>query len=325
MNRRATITNGLLLATFIIVALIRLRVGGGDLSTPVLQLRAARLATGATVGAALAVAGVFLQALLRNPLASPDLLGLASGSGFAVMAAVKLGLVGAAGVAATGLGALSSTGAAVVGAVGALGLTYTLSQRRGLLDPVLLVLTGVVVSIVCSAGTMLIRHLLPFQESEVADRMLRGALREDVSAPEYIVVGGLTLVGIIVGVAVGRAMDATSLSEDEALSVGVPLAALRRTLFILSGLLTAGSVVLAGPIGFVGLICPHLVRLLAGPGHRALVLGSALAGATLVVLADIAIRVIELPTGRLPISVLTAIIGGPAFVVLLRRQVRGLT
>lgn len=325
MTPRARYTLLGLLLIFALAAALRLWVGGGELSAPILELRASRLATGAIVGAALAVAGVFLQALLRNPLASPDLLGLASGSGFAVMVAVKLGLVSTGAIAASGLGAFSATLAAVVGAVGALALTYLLSQRRGLLDPILLVLTGVVVSIVCSAGTMLMRHLLPFQETDVADRMLRGALREDVSAAEFAIIGGLTLVGLIIGIAAGRAMDAAALSEDEAVSVGVPLAALRRTLFIFSGVLTAGSVVLAGPIGFVGLICPHLVRLLAGPGHRALVIGSALAGAALVVFADVIVRAVDLPSGRLPISVLTAIIGGPAFVLLLRKQSRGLT
>jgi iron complex transport system permease protein len=102
--------------------------------------------------------------------------------------------------------------------------------------------------------------------------------------------------------------------------VGVGLSRLRTVLFLTSGVLTAGSVVLAGPIGFVGLICPHAVRLLAGPGHRVLVLGSALAGAALVVGCDALVRVVDLGTGQLPIGVLTSLLGGPVLIWLLRRE-----
>ncbi len=298
----------------------RLLIGGHANDPAVLEIRGVRVLCASLVGAALSVSGVMLQSLLRNPLASPDLLGLASGSGFAVLLGVYLGVVGAGAVSVTGLGAASAALAAVIGAVAALSLTYILGRRRGVLDPVLLILNGVVVSIVCSAGSMLLRHLLPYQQSAAAERMMVGALREDISAAEFWVVGALTVLGVCVGVACGRAMDALSLSEDEARSVGVPVAGLRRVLFITSGVLTAGSVVLAGPIGFIGLLCPHVVRQLAGPSHRALIAGSALAGASLMVLADIVVRAVQLPTGRLPIGVLTALLGGPAFVWLLRKR-----
>ena len=105
----------------------------------------------------------------------------------------------------------------------------------------------------------------------------------------------------------------------QALSTGVPIARLRIALFLLSGVLTAVAVVLAGPVGFVGLVCPHIVRLLAGPAHRTLVLGSALAGATLIVAADAAVKAVNLGGGRMPIGVITALVGGPVFIVLLRR------
>lgn len=317
MRVRAGLTIAGLAAVFAASLALRAAVGGSA-DTEIIAIRLGRAATGAIVGASLSVAGVFLQGLLRNPLASPDLLGLASGSGFAVLLSVHLGFVTAGALGASGLGAASATAAAVAGALGALGLTYVLSRRGGVLDPVLLVLTGVAVSILCSAGSMLMRHLLPYQQSDIADRMLRGALREEVGGWEYLIVGGVLAGSITAGMYLGRAMDAAALGEDEAISVGVPLAGLRRTLFVLSGVLTAGSVVLAGPIGFVGLICPHVVRMVAGPGHRALVPGAALAGASLVVFADVVVRTIQLPSGRLPISVLTAIIGGPVFVAILR-------
>ena len=126
----------------------------------------------------------------------------------------------------------------------------------------------------------------------------------------------------LIGLAAGNAMDAAALGEDEARSVGVPLGALRATLFITAGVLSAASVVLAGPIGFVGLICPHAVRLLAGQSHRTLVLGAAMAGAALVILADTASRAIDLGAGHPPISVLTSLIGGPVLVLVAERLER---
>src|SRR5262249_33567891 len=137
---------------------------------------------------------------------------------------------------------------------------------------------------------------------------------------QHWVFGLLTLGAIALGVASGRAMDAAAMSDDEARSVGVPIGGLRLAMFLASGVLTASAVVLAGPIGFVGLVCPRVVRLLAGPGHRVLVVGAALAGAALIVGADTFIAAIDLARGRLPIGILTALIGGPVFIVLLRRE-----
>jgi iron complex transport system permease protein len=110
------------------------------------------------------------------------------------------------------------------------------------------------------------------------------------------------------------------MSEDEARSVGVRLGALRTTLFLLAGALSAGSVLLAGPIGFVGLVCPHLGRLLGGPSHRLLVVNSCILGGAVIVLADAGVRLIDLGAGRMPLGVLTALIGGPVFIAMLRRE-----
>jgi len=287
-----------------------------------LELRGARVGAGIIVGVCLAVSGVFLQSLLRNPLASPDILGLASGAGLGIMAAAYAGYLAGMGIAATAVAGFGSGTAAVVGSLGVLVTIYALSQRRGLIDPVSLVLVGVVASMMCSALTMLVRQLMPDQGMTVG-RLLLGAVR-DATIGELWVGAGVALAGVIAGVGCGRAMDAASLSEDEARSVGVNLSALRAVLFLGSGVLTAASVVLAGPVGFVGLICPHIVRMLAGPGHRVLVIGSALCGGALVVLCDAAVRMIDLGTGNLPIGVLTSLLGGPVMISLLRRERRGL-
>ncbi len=116
----------------------------------------------------------------------------------------------------------------------------------------------------------------------------------------------------------GRAMDVATLGDDEARSVGLSLGPLRAWMFLLAGALTAGAVALCGPIGFVGLIAPHAARLVLGPHHTPLVIGAALAGVILVVGADVARQAIDLGTGRMPIGVFTALIGGPAFIWLLR-------
>ncbi len=283
----------------------------------VLLDRAGRVLVGVVVGAALALAGVLLQCLLRNPLASPDLLGLASGAGLGVMLAVYAGFLMGLGIADPG--GLSGGVAAVVGALAALAVAWIAASRRGVLDPIMLVLVGVVVSIVCSAIMTVVKHLLPDQ-GVAAGRLLLGSIRDDATGREVGIIGGLTLLGVIGATLAGRTLDAMSLGEDEARSVGVPVGRVRTALFISSGILAAGSVVLAGPVGFVGLICPHLVRLWTGPTHRTLVPLAAMAGAALVVGADTLVRVIDLGSGRLPITVLTSLVGGPMLVWMLRRE-----
>ncbi len=315
-------TTLVVLATLLVGAVVlRLMVGGGGLALPgwdeslIWRLRSMRCAVGLTVGGALGVAGVLLQALLRNPLASPDLLGLASGAGLGVMLSFGAGaVVGQIGVALFGI-----TVPAIVGSMLALTVVYLLSQHRGFVDPVPLILVGVIVSIICSAGTLLVQHLLP-DRGLTAARWMLGSIRDDIPMWQVAGVALGSLIAIVWSALLGPAMDASSLSDDEALAIGLRLGPLRLVLFLLAGLLTAGSVVLAGPVGFVGLVCPHLVRLLGGPRHRALVLGSALAGGGLVVLADSLVKAIELPTGRLPIGVLTTLLGGPLFIALLRRE-----
>lgn len=315
----------------VLAAVFLLRLGTGPLidaqgrplpepqRAGIMEIRQQRATMAIVVGAGLAVGGVLLQSLLRNPLASPDLLGLASGAGLAVMIWAYLqGLTGATALA-SGVGAAGAGAAALVGSLGTLGLVYLLSQKRGFVDPVTLVLVGVIVSVMCGAATMFVAMLMPDRGFGVA-RWTIGALDDNVTWGRIATVGGVTLGAIAVGFAAGRAMDAASLSEDEARSVGVPIGGLRLLLFAASGVLTAGAVVLAGPIGFVGLVCPHVVRLLAGPGHRVLVVGSALAGGAMIAGADTVVKAVDLASGRMPIGVLTALVGGPVLIVLLRSE-----
>jgi iron complex transport system permease protein len=323
VTSKAAIAWVVLLASLAGAVVLRLLAGDGQgLHWPedamVWDLRFHRLWSGLLVGTCLAIGGVLLQSLLRNPLASPDLIGPTAGAGLAVM--VRAYLLHAAGIAATAAesGAASNGPAALAGAIVALAIVYSLSQRRGMVDPVSLVLIGVIVSVVCGAGTMFLGQLLPDGGYRVS-RWAIGSISEGVSDTALWVVTAGGLLGLLGGVTLGPAMDVASLSDDEAASTGLNLARLRIKLFVLSGILTAGAVVLAGPVGFVGLVCPHVVRLLIGPSHRALVIGSAIAGATLVVGADGLTRALTPPgMSLMPVGVLTALLGGPVFIVLLR-------
>lgn len=304
-------------AAAVLACALRLVVGGETLGWPetgvILDLRAARVLTGSAVGAGLGIAGVLLQSLLRNPLASPDLLGLSAGAGLAVT--LHTLVTGAAiGVAASALPAF-------VGAGLVLGLVWTISQRRGLIDPVTMILVGVIVAVLLGSVTMLVRTLLPDQ-GQSASRWMMGAISDDASRAAVWGVWAVTAAVLAAAWRLGPSFDAASLGEDEARSSGVNLTTVRSVQLVGAGLLTAGTIVLAGPVGFVGLVCPHAARILLGPGHRRLVIGSALAGIALVVGADALVKAVSGPAGRVPVGVVTSLIGGPVFLVMLLRSRR---
>lgn len=307
------------------VVWLRLVIGGlgdGAEHDMILDIRAQRVATAAVVGVALAVAGVLLQSLLRNPLASPDLLGLASGSGLGVMLAVYAAFLVTGRLADPG--GVGAGGAAVAGACATLGLVYAISQRRGFVEPFSLVLVGVIVGLMCGAGITLAQHLMP-DGGFASGRLLVGALDEDAGWTRIAVVGVVVGVGVAVAWFVSPSMDRAALSDDEATSVGVHLGRLRTVQFILAGVLTACAVVLAGPVGFVGLVAPHLVRMAAGPRHAGLTLCAAMCGALMVIGSDLVIAGLHQARpglGNIPLSVVTALIGGPVFVLVLRSHRR---
>lgn len=315
MPRRPGTTILLLIITCAVLITLRLMVGTdgwGIAQDPAIhQIRLDRVFIGSIVGASLGLSGALLQSLLRNPLASPDLMGLSAGAGFAVT--LRTWHAGAL------LGASAAAIPALMGAMGVLVFVWFLSQRRGIIDPITMILVGVIVSVILGAATMLVVSMMP-DRGFLVSRWMMGTLREQVDATTIIVCSGLVLVVLGWSMSAARSFDVMALGEDEAKSVGVSVPRVRVGQFIGAGLLTAISIVLAGPIGFVGLVCPHLVRLLAGPGHRTLILGSALAGIALVVGADTLVRAIPTDAGRIPIGVITSLIGGPVFLVMLLRM-----
>jgi len=306
------------------IGAVRLMTGAfGEFGWPesgaVLRLRAVPVGVAATVGAALAVAGVLLQSLLRNALASPWILGLSSGAGLGLSVEIWLrNRFGGSGVMTVEPTVLSPV-FALAGAAGALGVVYWLARRRGVLDPASLVLVGVMVSITAGAATMFVQHLLPDAGLAAAARWAMGYVSESTPGWQLGAAAVVTAVSLAVALRHGRALDAASLSDDEASSLGVDLRGLRRRMFVIAAVLSGGAVVLAGPIGFVGLVCPHAVRLVAGPRHVTLLVGSALLGAAALSGAELATAWVTTGSGRLPVGVVTAVVGGPLFIVLLRR------
>ena len=317
MNRRGLFVILGLLILCSVIAFLRLLAGSSEFgfseSFQIMELRINRVAVGGIVGASLGLAGALLQSLLRNPLAAPDLIGLSAGAGFAVT--LMTWIQGAAITAS--IAAVPAFG----GAVTVLFFVWILSQKRGLIEPVTMILVGVIISVILGAATMLIASLMPDRGFSVS-RWMMGMLREDIDR-STIALGAATLFVILVwGVTVSKSFDAMALSEDEARSVGVRIGLIRFGQLLGAGSLTAISIVLAGPVGFVGLVCPHIVRVLAGPSHRVLIIGSALSGFALVVGADTFVRLVATDAGRIPIGVITSLVGGPVFLVLLLKQKR---
>ncbi len=322
MTRRRLIVLGLLLlgvAALIVLRLLVYRDLQGRLTwswpdPSVAAFRRTSVAVAVIVGTALAVSGVLLQALLRNPLASPFVLGVSGGAALGVVIATYVGHVLGRG----GLGPAASTLPAMIGAIVTLVVVYLLGQRRGWLDPVALILVGVVVASICGSMIMFLHHLVPTGLRGDLVTWMAGSISQGVAPGVLVLCGTLTALAAGVAVVLGRAMDAATLGDDEARSVGVALGPLRIGLFLVAGLLAALAVSLAGPIGFVGLIAPHAARLLLGSRHDAVVVGAALLGASVLVGADVASQAITLGGGRVPVGVFTALIGGPVFIALLR-------
>jgi iron complex transport system permease protein len=212
---------------------------------------------------------------------------------------------------------------ALAGALLALGCVLLLSRRHGALDPVTLILGGVIVGAIASAGSTVAESLLPPERRGVLSGWLFGRIPDvpDMGALAACAAAALGLTGL--GAAWGNRLDGAALSDDEARSIGIALGPMRTAMFIGCGVATAATVALCGPIAFVGLLAPHCARALVGARNRMLIPGAALAGAGLLTAADALRQWIDVGGGRLPLGAVTAVFGGVAFLVLLRRTAAG--
>jgi iron complex transport system permease protein len=282
------------------------RGDAGGMTATLLDLRLARACSAFATGAALALAGVMMQALVRNPLADPYVLGISSGAAVGALAALVLG----AALWAVDLGALG-------GAVAISLLLYFLARRDlggsgryGVTgDASTLLLTGVVLASACMALVTLMLSVAP-------ESRLRGMvfwMIGDLAGAGWRPWPWLVLAGALVfGLRRARALNVMALHAGAAATLGVDVGALRRFLFICSGLLTASAVTTGGSIGFVGLVVPHACRHAFGPDHRLLLPAAALSGGSFLVLADTLARTVLAPQ-QLPVGVLTSLIGVPVF------------
>lgn len=284
-----------------------------------LQLRLPRVLGAALVGAALAAAGTLFQGLLRNPLADPFLLGTSSGAALGASIAFAVPTFFALDV----LGFSVTAVLALVGALLAVGLVYVLATRRGETPVVTLLLAGVAVSAILTAAQTLIVSLQERAGLQILSLYywLAGAVNVE-SWTQLQVLIPVVLVAILASLLLAPALDAFAAGEEVAAYLGLRVERTKLLIVGLAALLVATAVSISGLVGFVGLVAPHLCRITLGPRHRLLLPAAALTGAIFVVLSDLVARTIVAPS-ELPLGVVTALVGGPFFLVLLRRAGRG--
>jgi len=292
------------------MAVVRALAGRGDdlARTVVWSIRLPRTLVGMAVGAGLAASGVAMQAFFRNPLASPGLLGVSAGGALGAVAALALG-PGAASV-------WTVPGASILGAFLATGAVLALARRGA--SPEHLLLCGVALNALFGAGTSFLLALSAgqFQVSGQILFWLMGGIENRTW--EHVAVGlPLVVAGCLLMLPLGRPMNLLSLGEPSAQSLGVDVRRLRWQLIGISTLLTALATAVGGVVGFVGLVVPHLLRLGLGPDHRRLLPLSMLGGAALVLLCDLPTRFLP---GGLRLGVVTALLGGPFLLWMLRRN-----
>jgi len=285
----------------------------GDGVVVVWEIRLPRVIAAACVGAALAVAGVALQGLTGNPLADPYLVGVASGASVGVGLGVLLGIVDTPGQPLLSLLALAC-------ALGATALVFLFARSGGQLSLSGFLLAGLIVGTFLAALVNLLLLLARQDQSRILQKLM-GYL-DDAGWAQLAVLAPVVIVGTVVLSLCGRGLDAMAFGEETARSVGVDVERFKVGVLALVALLTACAVAVSGVIGFVGLVVPHVARALIGPPHRPLVPVAALLGASLLVLADLLARNVVAGL-QVPLGVVTALLGGPVFVSLLRRLNRG--
>jgi len=277
----------------------------------VLRVRLPRALLAALVGASLATAGALFQALLRNPLADPYVLGVSGGAALGGIAVLAAG-------GGLGLGYAAVPPASFAGALATLLLLFAVAGGRGRLSPTTLLLTGVVFNAFASAAIVFLASSAGLTEGASLFLWLIGNLSEgrvEVAGA----VGAFLALGLGCALPFARALNLLALGEEPAAQLGVPVETVKRLLLVATSLMVGAAVAVSGLIGFVGLIIPHLLRLAFGPDHRVLLPAAALGGAAFLVVCDTVARTV-LGGRELPVGAITALAGGPLFLALLRRR-----
>jgi iron complex transport system permease protein len=281
------------------------------------QIRMPRILLGMLIGASLAVAGAVLQGLFRNPLADPGLVGVSSGAALGAVTVIVFGPgVLAPLLAVTGIFALPL--AAFLGGLVATIILYVIATRRGRTSVATMLLAGIALAAFAAAGTGLLVYVASEQQLREITFWSLGAL-SGASWSKLMASGPIMALVLLAAPALGRGLNAIVLGEAEAFHLGVNVQLLKKLAVFLVAAATGVAVAVSGVIGFVGIVVPHLLRLVIGPDHRALLPACALLGAILLLLADMAARMIVAPA-ELPIGIVTAALGAPFFLWLLLRN-----
>jgi iron complex transport system permease protein len=273
---------------------------------PIFNLRLLRVIAAILAGSGLAVSGIALQAILRNPLAEPYLLGTSSGAGLAAVIA-----------AIVGVSRIYMPLAAFLGAVLSIVVVYNLAQDRGLISDKSLILSGVIISVVFSSVIVFLVSLFGNEAMHEMNWWLWGSLQV-YDYKLLALVGFVVVIGICLVYIFAQDLNAISMGEEEAVHLGIDTQNIKKIVILLTALMTASLICICGIIGFVGLIVPHIMRLIVGPNHKILIPTTCLAAAVFLVFCDLASRTLFSPV-EIPIGVITAIIGAPVFIILLKK------
>jgi len=282
--------------------------------TIILQTRVPRVLLAGCVGATLAVTGMTIQAIVRNPLAGPSILGVSSGAATGAVIVMRWGLLG--------LGAFTLHISAFLGALATLGIVFWVARTGGQMTPTRLVLAGIAMSSVLSALTSLL--VLTSPDPQLASRVLFWTLGGFGSAQwKLLPLPAIALLaGLVIALLQARRLNLLMAGDESAVALGLDVHRFRQAMFVLAAALTGITVSVAGVIGFVGLIMPHIVRFMVGADHRRALPAVALMGASFTIGADLVARTIISPL-ELPVGIITALVGGPFFIWLLRRDAKG--
>lgn len=273
----------------------------------ILELRFLRVLMAVVAGSGLACAGIVLQAILRNSLAEPYLLGTSSGAGLGAVIAIIMGVSW-----------LYLPLASFIGALLSIVLVYNLARENNKIAEQSLILSGVIVSVAFSAVIIFIISIFGSQTLRGMTWWLWGSLQV-YDFKLLVIISIVVFLGIGVIYIFAQDLNAISIGEEEAIHLGVDIELIKRTLLLLAALITASLVCLCGIIGFVGLMIPHMMRMVFGPNHKTLIPVSCLAGAIFMVVCDLFSRTL-MPPLEIPIGVITAIIGAPIFIFLLKQK-----
>ncbi|MDD4893752.1 MAG: iron ABC transporter permease [Candidatus Omnitrophica bacterium] len=276
---------------------------------PILYLRIFRILTAIIAGGGLAVSGIVLQSILRNSLAEPYLLGTSSGAGLGAVIALVIGV-----------SRIYLPAAAFIGAMLSIILVYALARQNNKIPEQSLILAGVIVSVALSA-------IIVFLVSISGDEALHGLtwwLWGSFQVYDFKLLFAVTLIvvfGVLAVYIFAQDLNAISTGEEEAVHLGIDVESTKKILLLITSLITASLVCICGIIGFVGLMIPHMMRMIVGPNHKILIPTSVIAAAIFMVACDTISRTI-FPPLEIPIGVITAILGAPVFIILLKRKQR---